>query len=41
VRATNPRTEALILMSAIPDDDLPEIIEVMRWMIGLAEPDLH
>ena len=39
--ASSPRTETLILLSALPDEDLPEVIEIMRRMIGFDEADLH
>ena len=41
VGVSSPRTEALILMSALPDEDLLEIIQIIRRMIGLDGPDVH
>jgi hypothetical protein len=32
IGVTNPRTEALILMAALPDDDLPAIIAILRLL---------
>ena len=41
VGTRSPRTEALILMSALPDEDLPKVIRIMRRMIGFDEADRH
>jgi hypothetical protein len=41
IGASSPKVEALILLNALPEEELPEIIEEMRIMIGLHEPDLH
>jgi hypothetical protein len=41
VGASSPKVEALILLNALPDEDLPEIIQVMRQMVGLDGVDIH
>ena len=41
VGVTTPRTEALILMGALSDEDLLEIIQVMRRIIGFDGTDIH
>jgi hypothetical protein len=41
VGASSPKVEAVILMGAPPDEDLPEIIRIMRRMIGFEEAELH
>jgi hypothetical protein len=41
IGVTNLRTEALILMGALPDEDLPEIIRIVRRMVGFEDAELH
>ncbi len=33
IGVTNPRTEALILMGALPDDDLPAVISMLKRLL--------
>jgi hypothetical protein len=35
------KVEALILINALPDEDLPEILRIMRRMIGFDGADIH
>jgi hypothetical protein len=35
VGVSTPKVEALILLNALPVEDLPEIIQIMRRMIGM------
>jgi hypothetical protein len=41
VGASSPKVEALILLNALPDEDLPEIIRIMRRMVGFEKADVH
>jgi hypothetical protein len=37
IGVTDPRTEALILMGALPDDDLPAVIAMLRGLLKIQD----